>query len=148
MIKMKVYSQVRFIRINIYFEPSLYLLPCLLVPSCIYALPLISRRNIQKSFLDEMTRPVLRMGQILQRMGNRMVRYVAGGNEYPRVMYPVQPGNQENIFPAYLGKYYMYYMLLLFFRIVFKHAYYEPWAAKGEIKMFFPPTAFNTLNFY
>ena len=106
MIKMKVYSQVRFFRINIYFEPSLYLLPCLLVPSCIYALPLISRRIIQKSFLDDVTQPVLRMGQILQRMGNRMVRYVAGGNGYPRVLYPVRPAHQENIFPEYLGKYY------------------------------------------
>jgi hypothetical protein len=39
---------------------------------------------------------------------------VAGGNGYPRVLYPVQPGHQENIFPEYLGKYYINFTHLIF----------------------------------
>ena len=73
-----------------------------------------------------------------------MVRYVAGGNGYPRVLYPVRPAHQENIFPEYQGKCYMNFLPLLFlglFHIL--PTSINNGQERGDKKAF-PPTAFQT----
>jgi hypothetical protein len=73
-----------------------------MVPSS-STLPSIPRRIIQESYLEDMTHPVLRMGQILQKMSRRKVRYAAGGNRKSRLLYPKQLALREKKFPAHLG---------------------------------------------
>ena len=39
---------------------------------------------------------------------------ITGGNGKTQVIYPVRTGHQERIFPAYIGKYHISFMLLRF----------------------------------